>query len=193
MVSWRYDPICFWLEDGRPRNSWDPQFFERMCAEVSRLGVRRCFTSFADRYAKYEQRVRRLRGIALRDPSPEEAASIAGEMAAIAHSHGVQLLACTEPLLAACDGFAKGACIDGRLLKGPIAAATDRRMRGREECGCTLHVDIGDYASQECGDSCIYCYANPNYRRFVTRARRPGEAEQRRTQSTGTWIPPTAS
>jgi hypothetical protein len=109
-------------------------------------------------------------GRSLRNPSTAELAAIAAEMARIADMFELRLFSCTEADLAACDGFSKGACIDGTLLGGSRAAATETKMRGREECGCTLHTDIGDYVTQECGYACVYCYANPNHRRFNAKA-----------------------
>ena len=172
MVAWRYDPIVFWAESRQPKNSWDPDFFERMCRALAEVGVRRCFTSLADRYTKFEQRVaRHVPGVSLREPTPVEIDQVAGHMASIGAAYGIEVLACTEQALACRPGLAKGACIDGALLGGSTAAATDRKMRGREECGCTLHTDVGDYVTQECGYSCVYCYANPNHRRFASKAR----------------------
>lgn len=166
-IAWRYDPLLFWREDGIDRSSWDPDFFALMCRELTAVGVTTCFTSIADRYGKFEQRMRRhFSGCELRDPSTEEIDTIAVDMSDVARAHRLRLYSCTEAALAANDGFEKGACIDGRLLGGSKAAATDTKMRGREECGCTLHTDIGDYVTQECGYSCVYCYANPNHRRF---------------------------
>ena len=167
MVAWRYDPIMFWREAGADRNSWDPEFFEMMCRSVAPLGISRCITSLADRYAKFERRISQsFPGIELRDPSEDEITDITGKMAQIANIYGVLLLSCTEPGLVCRAGFTRASCIDGGLLRGPTAPATDVKMRGREECGCTLHTDIGDYVTQECGYACIYCYANPNHRRF---------------------------
>jgi hypothetical protein len=165
MVAWRYDPICFWSRDGEDLNSWDPRFFEQMCRELSNLGVQRCFLSFAHLYGRAVRRVARAHsGTALREPAEEEMSAIAAGMRHIAGAHHVRLLACTEPQLLRFEGFTKGACVDGGLLGGRVSAATDRKMRGREECGCTVHTDIGDYVDQECGYSCIYCYANPSRR-----------------------------
>jgi hypothetical protein len=167
-IAWRYDPLLFWREDGADRNSWDPDFFGHVARALGSIGVTRCFTSVADRYAKFEKRMRQSSpDRSLRDPTTAELTAISTEMAALADAHELDLFSCTEAALAACEGFTKGACIDGRLLGGPKAAATDTKMRGREECGCTLHTDIGDYVTQECGYSCVYCYANPNHRRFA--------------------------
>ncbi len=174
MVAWRYDPICFWTDHGAHRSSWDPAFFERLCRDLTSLGVRTCFTSIADLYGKAVKRVERLYpGRTLRDPTDEELALMAGEMARIASRYGMRLFTCTEARLRKYQGFSKGACIDGALLRASVAGATDRKMRGREECGCTLHTDIGDYESQECGYSCIYCYANPSRRAAISKETGP--------------------
>ena len=174
MVAWRYDPLCFWTDNGSHLNSWDPAFFERLCRKLTAFGVRTCFTSIADMYGKAVKRVERLYpGRTLRDPTDAELEPIAVEMAQIAGQYGMRLFTCTEARLREYEGFSKGACIDGSLLKASVSGATDRKMRGREECGCTLHTDIGDYESQECGYSCVYCYANPNRRGLASRESKP--------------------
>jgi len=176
MVAWRYDPLVFWQRDGRAECSWDAEFFEAMCRALAHTGIRQAFTSVADRYPKFERRIRRfMPRVALRDPQPEELDTIATHMRQVAAHYGLRLVACTESSLTA-RGLRRGACIDGALLGGACgrrvstAPATDMKMKGREECGCTLHTDVGDYVAQECGYSCIYCYANPNHRRFRDRA-----------------------
>jgi hypothetical protein len=173
LISWRYDPICFWHEDGEPQTSWDPEFFADMCRALSRLCVRRCFTSFADRYQKVERRVKRyFPHVTLRDPDPTEWEQIPARMVELARPHGMDVHACTDPRLEG-GGIQHGACIDGALLGASVARASDRRMGSkgldRSACGCTLHRDIGDYVDHECKYACVYCYANPNHRRYKTR------------------------
>ena len=161
-ISWRYDPLCFWSESGVEKSTWDEEFFETMCRELSRIGITRCVTSLADHYAKFRQRMKRLYPEKqLRDPSTDELVAVARTMAEIAQSYGIRLQACSEPRLAERTGFEKARCIDGACLnlRAPTAAATDTKLKGREECGCTLHTDIGDYEEQDCSYSCIYCYA----------------------------------
>ena len=133
----------------------------------SAWGIRRCFTSVAALYGKYLQRVKRLDPL-IEPVKPDDGDlwPIADEMAGIAWRYGMKLFTCSEPRLAQRPGFSKGACIDGNLLGATTTAATDRKMRGREECGCTKHTDIGDYGEHECGYSCLYCYANPSHERF---------------------------
>jgi hypothetical protein len=167
MIAWRNDPLVFWRADGQDATTWDPDFFERMCRALTDVGITTCFTSLVDPYRKFEQRIKTFfPRIELRAPSIGEVDAIAREMADIATASGMRLNACAESSLAGRPGFVNGACIDGALLQGTTAAATDRKMKGREECGCTKHIDIGDYVSQECGYSCVYCYANPNHQRY---------------------------
>jgi hypothetical protein len=175
LISWRYDPLLFWSEGGALKSTWDDDFFQNVCSEMKRIGIRRCFTSVADHYQKVERRFARFfPHVTLRTPRTEELESIANAMSMIARDHGIEVHTCTEPRLETLGGFAHGSCIDGALLqrhagsgaKVSLAKATDRSYPGRAECGCTVHTDIGDYEEHECRYSCAYCYANPNHRRF---------------------------
>jgi hypothetical protein len=173
-ISWRYDPIVQWTMHGTLCSNYDPVFFAEMCRQMAEFGVSRCFSSFADHYAKFRRRVsRHVPGMALVDPPAGEKQRMGTELAAIAGAHGIALSSCAEPALEDVAGIAKGACIDGallsRVLGHPItrARSTEQRSPGREACGCTHAVDIGDYEAQECGYACLYCYANPNHRRFL--------------------------
>lgn len=175
-ISWRYDPLCFWTEDGENRSTWDPDFFDRTCREMSGIGVTRCVTSLADRYAKFERRMRRFFPEKhLRGPAPDELDEITQCMVEIGAAHKIRVEACTEKELVKPNGIGKARCIDAACLspRAPKGAATDTKMKGREECGCSLHTDVGDYQEHECGYSCVYCYANPNHRRFDPRRRQP--------------------
>jgi hypothetical protein len=170
-VAWRYDPLICWREDGKLRSNFDPDWFTQTCKELSQMGIERCFTSFADHYAKLLLRIRTsFPGITLVDPAREQKIAWATELRDIAESYGIRLFSCTETGM---EGtLTKGACIDGRLLNAlgrervSCAKSGDTQAPGREACGCTRSVDIGDYQQQECGYACLYCYANPNHRRF---------------------------
>lgn len=167
-VTWRYDPLVFWREGGMNRSSWDQDFFTRMCDELGRIGVTTCVTSLVDPYKKFLLRLRNLYPhVTFREPSASELDEIAGTMVEVAQQHGISLEACSEPRLARYPGFQPAACINGNLFGASTAKATDQRMKGRESCGCTRHTDIGDYELQKCGYACLYCYANPNHRRFA--------------------------
>jgi hypothetical protein len=173
MLAWRYDPLVFWSEDDQRCSNWDAEFFARMCRELGRLGVTQVFTSVADHYRKFEQRIQRCwPHRLLRDPEPAELEALTCLMQQMTAAHGLRLVGCTEPALTAC-GIPAGSCISASLLgqqpgpKIPGGRASDTHMAGRESCGCTVHTDIGDYVEQECGYACAYCYANPNHRRFT--------------------------
>jgi len=180
MLAWRYDPLVFWEEGGRPLSNWDPEFFEDMCRSLGSLGIRRCITSVADHYRKFQLRMRRnFPHRHLRHPEPEELDRITRAMGEIGESYGIRLEACTESGLAGRPGFCAASCIDARLLdrrwqqrRGVPSLATDTRMAGREACGCHRHSDIGDYVWEECGYACVYCYANPNHRYYRPVGRR---------------------
>lgn len=172
MIAWRYDPLVFWRQDGEPKSNWDAAFFERMCHDLARLEVRRIITSVVDPYLKFRQRLERFfPDVQLREPALEELSAIVAAMREISAAHGMDLVACSEPSLEAL-GISPAACIDGNLLRAksgdrPSARkATDVHMKGRESCGCAFHTDIGNYESHECGFGCVYCYANPNHKRF---------------------------
>jgi len=179
-ISWRYDPLVFWHDGVSCQSTWDPEFFARMCEELGAIGVTTCITSVVDPYKKFLLRLGRLYPhITLRDPSGDELDTIAGAMLEIARQHGIAVHACSEPLLKRYAGLQPAKCIDGALFGATTAAATDQRMKGRETCGCTRHTDIGDYERQECGYACLYCYANPNHRRFANMAQQRAEGENR--------------
>lgn len=177
-IAWRNDPLAFWTEHGEARSSWDPEFFERMSTALSAEGVRTVFVSVADPYLKFRRRLTEFfPHVTLRDPAPAEIDAVASEMTGIAGRHGMTVWSCAEPFLDGKPGIPHGACIDHRFFGSSRSAASDRSMKGREACGCSLHRDIGDYVSQECGYSCVYCYANPNHKRYqrVVKGGRDGD------------------
>ncbi|GIW04905.1 MAG: hypothetical protein KatS3mg059_1525 [Thermomicrobiales bacterium] len=178
-ISWRYDPLVFWNDGVCDHSTWDPEFFSRMCDELGAAGVTVCITSIVDPYKKFLLRLGRLYPhISLREPSENELDAIVGEMMEIAQQHGIAVQACSEPLLERYADLRPAHCINGALFGATTAAATDQRMKGRETCGCTRHTDIGDYERQECGYACLYCYANPNHRRFATLAQQRGKGAE---------------
>ncbi len=166
-VTWRYDPLVCWRDDGVMHTNYSPDWFAGMCRQIAQLGVVRCTTSFVTPYDKIMQRMSRLcPRISLVDPPPEQKRAWAVTLRGIAEAHGIRLTTCSDATL---DGtLPKGSCVDGSLLN---ALGTPRvscaRAPGRGACGCTRSIDIGDYEGQECGYACLYCYANPNHRRFA--------------------------
>ncbi len=166
-VTWRYDPLVCWRESGSVRSNYDPVWFEDMCRRMAPLGVERCTTSFMTPYGKVLQRFRRLfPQISLVDPPPDQKRAWAAALREIAGTYGIRLSSCTDAVLF--DVLPKGACVDGRLLNSLSASRVScAKAPGRDACGCTHSIDIGDFERQECGYACLYCYANPNHRRFA--------------------------
>jgi hypothetical protein len=166
-LNWRYDPIVCWQEQGRIHSNLDLEWFERMCRDLGQLGVTRCSTSFMSVYAKVTQRVRQyVPGIRLIDPPVEQKKAWATVLRDIAAAHGIVLAGCCDAALV--DMLARGACVNGPLLNTLSSSRVScARAATRPLCGCTASADIGDYDLHECGYACLYCYANPNHRRFA--------------------------
>jgi hypothetical protein len=166
-VTWRYDPIVCWQENGETSSNYDPDWFARMCREMAQFGVERCTTSFMTPYAKVRQRIGKLYPrVTLVDPAPDQKRAWAATLGGIADAHGITLTSCTDATLF--DVLPQGSCIDGRLLNTlGTTRVSCAKAPGRETCGCTHSIDIGDYERQECGYACLYCYASPNHRRFA--------------------------
>lgn len=195
-ITWRYDPIVSWRRAGQVETNFDPDWFDRTCARMRQIGIARSVTSFADSYQKVQWRIARsLPGAALVDLSVEQQRRLAAELLEIADHHGMQLASCAEPGIEGVEAgdatIERAACVDGALLNRLAAGscdksaarvastgpASDRRVPGRAACGCTAMVDVGDYQLHECGYACLYCYANPNHRRYTgAPARLPGDA-----------------
>lgn len=152
-VVWRYDPI--FLSKRYPKE-FHYEAFDWMARRFAGR-VARCTISFLDMY-KNTARNARLMGLA---PVGEaEMLEMAGNIAAIAKSHGIPVDACAEPLDFSRLGIGRARCVDPAILEAasgrPVAF---RRQKGqRPECGCADSVDIGAYNS--CPNACGYCYAN---------------------------------
>lgn len=165
-VVWRYDPVTVWREGGHERSNYDPAWFAATARRVAALGISQVVTSFADPYRKVLRRIqRRHPGLELLDPPDATRQAWVAELREIAIGYGIALESCAEPAIEGILG--RGSCIDGRRLTqlggAPVsrALASDSQVAHRAACGCTRHVDIGDYLAQECGYRCLYCYAKP--------------------------------
>jgi len=156
-VSVRYDPIVHWYEGEAIRSNLPHA--EPILREVRRAGITALRISFATVYGK----VRKRKGWRWYDPGREQRLEITGNLVTLASALGLTLYSCSQgDVLSA--GALPSRCIDGELLTAlhpqhlPAALAKDRGQR--EECGCTLSVDIGSYGMR-CPNGCRYCYANP--------------------------------
>jgi hypothetical protein len=160
-ISFRFDPVLFWIEAGIIRSNLD--LFKKIVPAVSRFGIRDIRFSFAQWYGKAVRRAR-SREFAFTDPSQEKKREEAQEMACLAASHGCFLSSCSQSFLEDVPGIIPSGCIDGERLQSlhPNGEPAERGKDPgqRRECGCTRSTDIGSY-TQSCPSSCVYCYANP--------------------------------
>jgi hypothetical protein len=163
-INWRFDPIIYWLEDGRQRSNLD--FFSRLVEKMARIGIRRCTFSFATWYEKCRRRTEkgRLRFI---DPSEEQKLDSLYSLVKIASAYDISLFSCAQSWCLKVPGIKKSRCIDGALLTAlhpeHESAPEGKDPSQRKECGCTPSIDIGSY-TQTCWGGCQYCYANPGAR-----------------------------
>lgn len=159
-VVWRFDPLVFW-EGMVP--SFHKERFSRIAAALEgRTDI--CIVSFADLYGKVQrsfERLRRDKGIAIREPSRSERLDVCGDLADMARQHGMALQACCEPDLVE-GGSSQAHCLDrGRFAN--LFGIDQKEMPSRptrKGCGCAQSRDIGAYDT--CPHGCAYCYANVN-------------------------------
>ena len=152
-VIWRYDPI-FLNDTYTPE--YHIRYFERIAKELSPY-TKKCTISFIDFYRNTSKNVS---GLSLRDFSEETQKSLVKELAAIAHSYGLQIDTCAEGIELQEYGIEHARCVDDRLLSKlldcPLDIGKDKSQR--LECGCIESIDIGAYNT--CRNGCKYCYAN---------------------------------
>ncbi len=167
-LFWRFDPICFYRRSPSSLQEDNLHQMAEIAATASRLGIRRCITSFVDLYPKVQRRARRI-GIIFEDPSPTAKVMVLERMAATLRDFGIDLATCCETeivtRLGAGSGVQPGACIPGERLARLYGPCFDRRrdrgQRVRAGCGCNLAIDIGSYHRQPCYHDCLFCYARP--------------------------------
>ena len=163
-IIWRYDPLVYWEEAGKPQTNYNPSDFEYLCRAVAQTGVKRCYFSFAYPYGKFISRFRKKFGNSLIiKKSVHEQHEITRELKAVADSYGLTLYSCCNDTLLSVKGIQKGRCIDGKLLNLLRGEKTvsEAMAPTRQDCGCTRSFDIGAYVQHPCHTGCLYCYANP--------------------------------
>lgn len=169
---WRYDPILF-------SSLTPPEFhldnFQRLAAQLEGV-TDEVVISFAQLYRKTRRNLdaaARLHGFTWHDPPDEDKLRLAGQLAAIARSRGMQLAVCTQPHYLA-PGAVEARCIDARRLARIAGAPLDVPLKGnRPGCACHESRDIGEYDT--CPHGCAYCYAVRHRRAALAcyRAHRP--------------------
>lgn len=149
LIDWRYDPLL-------PGFNTDLGMIEAQARHASRLGIRRCITSFVSLYPKVLRRWPAAKGLAI---EPGQQAEFIAAMRDLLASYDISLLLCTQPHL---EGVAApAACIDGERYGRITGLQFDGRLAEgqRPGCLCTRSLDIGWY--RPCRGGCLYCYANP--------------------------------
>ncbi|MEW6380481.1 MAG: DUF1848 family protein [bacterium] len=171
VISWRFDPICFY-QDSRGKVNNNLQDLNRIAEAMGCAGIRRCVTSFMDDYSKVQRRTRvraGLQGFKFIYPDLRQQTEIVLMLAKKLAAHSINLYTCCEKdllsLLPPDSGIRASSCIPNdflqRLFGGHISLWTDYGQRHSKGCRCSVSRDIGSYHLQPCYHRCLYCYANP--------------------------------
>ena len=161
-VIWRYDPVVFYQHNGEIKTNHDIQIFRRFVRDASLLGLRRCYTSIMHRYPKVLKRAKQVKDFTFLVQEDRKKFAILQDMVDLASLYGVHLYSCSNDSLLNVTGMKKGSCIDGRLLNRlGHEKVSEKRAATRQDCGCTVSIDIGDYVHTPCKYHCLYCYARP--------------------------------
>ncbi len=162
-VIWRYDPIFLsetYTADCHIRT------FEAMAKTLSPY-TKKCTISFIDMYRKTQKNVA---GLSMREFSVQLQDELAGKLAEIAHSYGLDIETCSEGIDLEKYGIHHARCIDDRLFAKLIGCSLNvgKDKNQRAECGCVESIDIGAYNT--CKNGCLYCYANYSNAAVITNA-----------------------
>jgi hypothetical protein len=163
VLQWRYDPII--LTSITPPE-WHLRNFETLSAALEG-NVRRCIFSFPTLYRKTARNLSQAEcdggfqtwSLQRGDFCKDDLQHLAHQLAAIAASHGMQLLTCCNDEWLTPD-IGKAHCVDWPLLKTLLlqpSLVEPSLHPTRSGCGCFKSVDIGAYDT--CQHGCCYCYA----------------------------------
>jgi len=179
-ISWRFDPICFYETNDTRSAKNNLLDFPVIAEEVSRLGIKRCVTSFFDDYTKIQRRLKFLssknnRVIIFKDPSMDKKKEVIHRMEKhLARTNITLYLCCERQVFSNLDTgttVLENACIDGNLLKtlfgGHPELKRDYGQRSKKGCQCTKSIDIGSYEQHPCFHNCLFCYANPHIDTYI--------------------------
>ncbi|MBW2369752.1 MAG: DUF1848 domain-containing protein [Deltaproteobacteria bacterium] len=168
-VVWRFDPICFFqVEGGMPADNLSD--FTRIAEVAGTCGIRRCITSFLDRYSKIEKRTRAISGFSFTSPALEKQKETLLDLESRLSPLGISLYTCCErevlESLGPDAGVLPAQCIPNDLLMdlfgGTVSLKKDSGQRIKAGCGCMVSADIGSYKEHPCPHGCLFCYANPS-------------------------------
>lgn len=168
-INWRFDPIClFRFGDNETQDNLAG--FQMIARQASRLGIRRCITSFMDDYPKIRKRVKSKTNFSFIDPPLEKKKTLLLWMKQILDNENIMLQTCCEKqvldALPPDAGITKSSCVPNDLLVeifgGHLSLRKDTGQRIKKGCGCMDSVDIGSYHQHPCYHNCLFCYANPS-------------------------------
>lgn len=162
-VIWRYDPI--FLSETYSAD-YHIRFFEELAKKLSPY-TKKCTISFIDMYRKTQKNVA---GLSMREFPVQLQDELAGKLAEIAHSYGLDIETCSEGIDLEKYGIHHARCIDDRLFSKLIGCSLNvgKDKNQRAECGCIESTDIGAYNT--CKNGCLYCYANYSNAAVITNA-----------------------
>ncbi len=161
-VVWRYDPIVFYKRNGEVQTNHDIQLFRKYVRTASLMGIQRCYISVVNIYPKIIKRAKKIPDFEFFAQDEKIKLEVVQDMVDLASLYGVQLYSCSNDNLLRVSGLRKGQCINGRLLNRlGHEKVSEQQSPSRTDCGCTLSVDVGDYARTRCKYKCLYCYARP--------------------------------
>jgi hypothetical protein len=171
-VQWRFDPICFY-QTGTGKDENNLGEFEAIARFLAQRGVSRCVTSFMDFYAKIGRRPLPVPDFKWVEPPLEKKIEVISHMGKVLKDLGINFYLCCEKQVydSLCPdvGVLPGQCIPNRYLVeifgGRLSFQKDAGQRRQKGCGCMASKDIGGYDDQPCFHNCLYCYANPSYRK----------------------------
>jgi len=166
-IQWRFDPICFYVHEGRREHNLKD--FPAIAEKAGKLGIQRCVTSFLDLYPKIRRRISSLKGFSFENPAMGEKVALLHRMEQTLSPLGIHLSTCCEKevmaQLPSITDIAAGACIPSdhfvRCHGGRLSLKRDPGQRVSQGCGCRISRDIGSYHRHPCFHRCLFCYANP--------------------------------
>ncbi|MDA3787401.1 MAG: DUF1848 domain-containing protein [Desulfobacula sp.] len=173
-ISWRFDPICFYKTEPLGPIENNLSDFPLIAQEASKLGIKKCVTSFFDNYSKIQKRLNFLykknhQAVLFTDPPMDKKKQVIHKMEKYLTSTGITLhLCCEKKIFSSLDAdttVLENSCIDGKLLETLFGRnpeiKRDFGQRSKQGCKCTKSIDIGSYDDHPCFHNCLFCYANP--------------------------------
>ena len=157
-VIWRYDPIIL-------SNMTDVGYHKaRFTYVLDRLHqyTQRIVISIVDDYRKAKINFKRLRQDNIEIHLVKDVSEVGDLVRFIsdaARKYDLEVFSCAETFDLHNYGVKAGKCIDNELIEKlfGIKANANKDKAQREECGCVVSKDIGQYDT--CLHGCSYCYA----------------------------------